>query len=120
MTNLHWNKIFAGLAVAVSAVAGKFQKHLIWAFESISYFHDSLVLKHNYIYIILATPTFTLLSSRSGLLDPKVDIPQVEVTFEDGQKDTLVLEHYNAMPHSKNIDRKTPCDHIEERKQTTT
>ena len=70
------------------------------------------MLKHNYIYIILATPTFTLLSSRSGLLDPKVDIPQVEVTFEDGQKDTLVLEHYNAMPHSKNIDPLRLCNYL--------
>ena len=114
MTNLYWNKILAGIAVAVSAVSGKFQKHLILIFVStlIWYFHDSLVIKHTYIYIILATPTFTLLSSRSGLLDPKIDIPQVEVTFTDGQKDSLVLEHYNALPHSKNIDPRRLCNYL--------
>ena len=70
------------------------------------------MIKQTYIYIIVASPTFTLLSSRSGLLDPKIDIPQVEVTFEDGQKDTLVLEHYNAMPHSKNIDPLRLCNYL--------
>ena len=34
MANLYWNKVLAGLAVAVSAVSGKFQKHLILRFVS--------------------------------------------------------------------------------------
>ena len=114
MANLYWNKVLAGLAVAVSAVSGKFQKHLILRFVStlIWYLPDSLVIKHIYIYTILAIPTFTLLSSRSGLLDPKIDIPQMEVTFTDGQKDSLVLEHYNAMPDSKNIDPRRLCNYL--------
>ena len=64
------------------------------------------------LYTNIGTTTFTLLSSRSGLNDPKIDIPEMEVTFENGQKDTLVLRHYNAIPDSTNIDHTRLCNYL--------
>ena len=71
-----------------------------------------LVPQRMYILIILATPTFKLLASRSGVVDPETNIPEMEVTFEDGQKDTLVLKHYNALPDSNNIDPSRLCNYL--------
>ena len=36
----------------------------------------------------------------------------MEVTFADGYKDTLVLEHYNAFPNSENIDHTRLCNYL--------
>ena len=71
-----------------------------------------LVPQRMYVLIILATPTFKLLASRSGVVDPETNIPEMEVTFEDGQKDTLVLKHYNALPDSNNIDPSRLCNYL--------
>ena len=57
-------------------------------------------------------PTFRLLSSRFASINPKYQIPELEVTFEDGHKDTVVLEHYNAMPQSKRIDHTRLCNYL--------
>lgn len=64
------------------------------------------------LYINTGHPTFKLLSSRSGLNDPRTDIPEMEVTFGNGQKDMLVLRHYNALPDSTNIDHTRLCNYL--------
>ena len=36
----------------------------------------------------------------------------MEVTFQNGQKDILVLRHYNALPDSTNIDHSRLCNYL--------
>ena len=60
----------------------------------------------------IGSTTFQLLSSRSGLNDPRMEIPEMEVRFGNGQKDTLVLRHYNAFPDSTNIDHTKLCNYL--------
>ena len=64
------------------------------------------------LYITIGKTTFKLLSSRSALKDPRIDIPEMEVTFGDGEKDTLILKHYNALPDSTNIDHTRLCNYL--------
>ena len=40
------------------------------------------------------------------------DIPDVEVTFRNGQKDKFVLYHHAALPHSTNIDQTQICSYL--------
>ena len=56
--------------------------------------------------------TFRLLSSRPTPTNAKYQLPELEVTFPDGQKDMLLLEHYNAMPQSKSIDQLRVCNYL--------
>ena len=85
----------------------------IFCHRSFCHFPKSGIGDNVYCCILpLGKTTFKLLSSRSDLKDPKTDIPEMEVTFEDGQKDTLVLTHYNALPNSMNIDHARLCNYL--------
>ena len=44
--------------------------------------------------------------------DPKLDIPDIEVTFPNGHSDRLILNHYNALPRSENIDHSRLCNYL--------
>ena len=56
---------------------------------------------------------FKLMSTRSGnLIDPKLDIPQIEVTFANGIKQKMILQHYNAIPNSKMMDQSRLCNYL--------
>ena len=49
---------------------------------------------------------------RSGLIDPRTDIPEIEVTFTNGVKQKMVLRHYEAIPNSNTIDRSRLCNYL--------
>ena len=44
--------------------------------------------------------------------DPRSNIPDIEVTFPNGQLDKLKLKHYNALPRSTNIDHSRLCNYL--------
>ena len=49
---------------------------------------------------------------RSGLIDPRTDIPEIEVTFTNGVKQKMVLRHYDAIPNSNTMDRSRLCNYL--------
>ena len=51
-------------------------------------------------------------STRSGTIDPRFDIPEIEVTFTNGVKQKMVLRHYNAIPNSDEIDHSRLCNYL--------
>ena len=51
-------------------------------------------------------------SMRSGAIDPKLDIPEIEVTFTNGVKQRLVLRHYDAIPNSDSADKSRFCNYL--------
>ena len=53
-----------------------------------------------------------LVSTHSGIYDPKVDIPEIEVTFTNGVKQNMKLRHYNALPNSELIDHSRACNYL--------
>ena len=55
---------------------------------------------------------FRLKSKRSRTLDPKVDIPEIEVTFINGITKKLILNHHDAIPNSVLIDRSRLCNYL--------
>ena len=56
--------------------------------------------------------TFKIISSHSQWKDPKDDIPEILVTFPNGDSDRLNLKHYNALPSSTNIDHYRLCNYL--------
>jgi len=56
--------------------------------------------------------TFHLTSMRSGLLDPSVDIPEIEVSFTNGLKQNLMLKHFDAIPNSDSADKSQLCNYM--------
>ena len=49
---------------------------------------------------------------RSGLLDPSVDIPEIEVSFTNGLKQNLMLKHFDAIPNSDSADKSQLCNYM--------
>ena len=49
---------------------------------------------------------------RSGATDPKVDIPEIEVTFTNGVKQNMILRHYDAIPSSNDADHSRLCNYL--------
>ena len=45
-------------------------------------------------------------------MDPKEDIPQIEVSFTNGLKQMMVLRHYNAIPNSDLMDHSRLCNYL--------
>ena len=56
--------------------------------------------------------SFQLNSVKSGLIDPRLDIPQIEVTFTNGVKQKMILRHYDAIPNSDLIDQFRICNYL--------
>jgi hypothetical protein len=55
---------------------------------------------------------FKLTSTRAGLIDPELDIPELEVTFTNGVKQRMNLRHYNAIPNSETMDHSRLCNYL--------
>ena len=55
---------------------------------------------------------FQLTSVRSGMIDPKLDVPEIEVTFANGIKQKMVLRHYDAIPNSDVADQTELCNYL--------
>ena len=51
-------------------------------------------------------------SKKSGTIDPKFDIPEIEVTFKNGVTKKLVLNHHDAIPNSDFVDRSRLCNYL--------
>ena len=49
---------------------------------------------------------------RSGSIDPKSDIPEIEVTFTNGVKQKMILRHYDAIPNSNTADQSRLCNYL--------
>ena len=49
---------------------------------------------------------------RSGSIDPKFDIPEIEVTFTNGVKQKMILRHYDAIPNSNTADNSRLCNYL--------
>ena len=62
--------------------------------------------------IFIEHARFQLTSTRSGTIDPRFDIPEIEVTFTNGVKQKMVLRHYNAIPNSDKIDHSRLCNYL--------
>lgn len=62
--------------------------------------------------ILLGSVTFNLTSIWTRIVDPKLQIPELEVTFENGVKQKIILNHYNGMPNSKIMDPSKLCNYI--------
>ena len=62
--------------------------------------------------IIIEFASFQLASVGSGSIDPKTDIPEIEVTFTNGVKQKMVLRHYNAIPNSDLVDPSRLCNYL--------
>ena len=68
----------------------------------------------NYVILSLGTKhaIFHMTSMRSGVIDPKVDIPEIDVTFTNGVTKKLILRHYNAIPSSESADHSRFCNYL--------
>ena len=49
---------------------------------------------------------------RSGSIDPKFDLPEIEVTFTNGVKQKMILRHYDAIPNSNTADQSRLCNYL--------
>ena len=49
---------------------------------------------------------------RSGSIDPKFDLPEIEVTFTNGVKQKMILRHYDAIPNSNAADQSRLCNYL--------
>ena len=49
---------------------------------------------------------------RSGAIDPKADIPEMDVTFTNGVTKKIILRHYNAIPSSESADHSRFCNYL--------
>ena len=56
--------------------------------------------------------SFQLNSVKSDSIDPRLDIPQIEVTFTNGLKQKMILRHYDAIPNSDLIDQSRICNYL--------
>ena len=56
--------------------------------------------------------SFRILSTFNGLYDSSRDIPDVEVTFKDGETDRFVLDHHVALPFSSNLYHARTCSYL--------
>ena len=63
-------------------------------------------------YVDLDYARFLLTSVRSGMTDPKLDIPEIEVTFVNGIKQKMILRHYDAIPNSDVADKTRLCNYL--------
>ena len=63
-------------------------------------------------YTYLGYARFRLTSVRSGMIDPKLDVPEIEVTFANGIKQKMVLRHYDAIPNSDVADPTRLCNYL--------
>ena len=67
-------------------------------------------------FVIFSSPIeharFQMTSMRSGAIDPKLDIPELDVTFTNGVKQRLVLRHYDAIPNSDSADKSRFCNYL--------
>ena len=45
-------------------------------------------------------------------MDPKDNIPDIEVVFENGVRQRMILTHYNAIPNSDLIDNFQQCNYL--------
>ena len=54
----------------------------------------------------------TTKTKRSGTLDPKVDIPEIEVTLVNGITKKIILNHHDAIPYSDLVDRSRLCNYL--------
>ena len=57
-------------------------------------------------------PQLRLLSSVERSSNPMKNVPKIEVTFDDGTTDRMVLEHHNPLPDAKNWDPSTSCTYL--------
>ena len=64
-----------------------------------------------FLYHVSGVNSFRVLSTASGSNNPH-DIPVIEVTFKDGQKDELVLKRHNPLFRSRNIDHNRVCNYL--------
>ena len=55
---------------------------------------------------------YNLLSTIPRETNALRDIPVIEVIFNDGKRDELVLKHYVALPHSTNVDLTRACNYL--------
>ena len=63
-------------------------------------------------YTYLGYARFRLTSVRTGMIDPKLDVPEIEVTFANGIKQKMVLRHYDAIPNSDVADQTQLCNYL--------
>ena len=63
-------------------------------------------------YFDLDYARFQLTSVRSGMIDPKLDVPEIEVTFANGIKQKMVLRHYDAIPNSDVANQTELCNYL--------
>ena len=49
---------------------------------------------------------------RSGSIDPKLDIPEIEVTFTNGVRQKMILRHYDAIPNSNTAEQARLCNYL--------
>ena len=49
---------------------------------------------------------------RSGSTDPKIDSPEIQVTFGNGVTQRMVLDHYDAIPNADAIDQSRLCNYL--------
>ena len=62
--------------------------------------------------MILEFASFKWNSEKSGSIDPRLDIPHIEVTFTNGVKQKMILRHYDAIPNSDIIDQSRICNYL--------
>ena len=56
--------------------------------------------------------SFRILSTFNGPYNPSRDIPDVEVTFKDGETDRFVLDHHVALPFSSKLYHARTCSYL--------
>ena len=56
--------------------------------------------------------SFRILSTFNGPNNPLRDIPDVEVTFKDGETDRFVLNHHVALPFSSTLQHAKTCSYL--------
>ena len=49
---------------------------------------------------------------RSEIIDPSVDIPEIEVSFTNGLKQKMKLKHFDAIPNSDSADKSQLCNYM--------
>ena len=69
-------------------------------------------LFHPFLFLFIGFANFRLISVKTGSIDPRVDIPEIEVSFANGVKQKMVLRHYNAIPNSESVVHSRLCNYL--------
>ena len=73
--------------------------------------YSVLVVSLHFI-ILVEFATFRVTFPRSGMTDPKTKISQIEIYFVNGMKKKMILNQYNSIPNSVNIDHSRICNYL--------